>query len=166
MKRTQQTLALALGKSIENSTEPIEHYGKIMLSDHLREMNLGSLEGLIVSELTAEQKNIWRSLQNDPNFTGHGGEAPIKFFNRVDLFFKELRSLSEVPEFDKILIVTHKGVLQLIFKYILNIYPPIINNADVIRFEITPHSFEYVGMNMQTKDRPSPLPNNLTVESV
>lgn len=153
MKRTQQTLALALGKSIEDSTTPIEQFGKIMVSDHLREMNLGKLEGIVRSEMNSEQKKMWKALEKDLNFTDHNGEAPIKFYNKVNQFFKELRSLSEVPEFDRILIVTHNGVLQLIFKYILNIDAPIIHNSDVLTFELTPSSFIYMGLNLIVIDK-------------
>ena len=126
MKRTQQTLSIALGSSIESSIDPVEYYRRIMMSDHLREMNLGDLEGLIVAEMGEEHRNILKSLQKDPNYTGHNGEVPIKFFNRVDQFFRELKSLSEVPEFEKILIVTHKGGdstdIQIHSKYLSSNY--------------------------------------------
>ena len=139
MRRTQQTLNLLIGKSISESTDSVEQFGKIILSDHLREMDLGILEGKIIAEMNTKERKMLKQLQIDPNFNDHLGESPLKFYNRVNSFFTEINNLASIDNFDKILIMTHKGVIQALMKYILNISTLNsiqIGNADMLRFEI------------------------------
>lgn len=145
LKRTQQTLSLIMGKSIEESLGPVEIFGQILVTDHLREIDLGILEGMIVKEMNEEHKSIWRLLTTDQNYIGHGGESPSQFFRRVNNFISELQELSTVPDFKKILLVTHNGVIQILFKYIMGIEPPLISNADMIRIEVKKRNLHFLG---------------------
>jgi probable phosphoglycerate mutase len=149
MKRTQQTLSLALGNQIEDCTNPIETPGYIMVNENLREMNLGVLEGKKELELENEYKQMLVRLKQDLSFNEHKGETPLQFFLRVNSFFNEICEMAKLPQISKILVITHNGVIQVLLQHILKITNAISpNNAELLRFEIESGEFQLIHPNL------------------
>ena len=81
----------------------------------LREWNLGELEGLSFSVLYEKYSDIMESFKREDEDTRiPGGESQKEFQARLDGFFD---SLAAEHQGKRILIVTHGGALQRIFRH-------------------------------------------------
>lgn len=107
---------------------PIEYTKK------LREMNNGSLAGMLNE--VAEKKYpglYYNTLAMDEKYPG--GESPIEFHDRIIRDFKEI--VEENKKHNNILVVTHSGVINIIYRHINNmewsnkIKSVIISNASI-----------------------------------
>ena len=84
-------------------------------TEKLREMNNGYLAGMKNEE--AEQKYpgvYYNTLEMNQRYPG--GESPEEFYNRVIKDFKYIIKSNE--KYNNILIVTHAGVINIIYTYI------------------------------------------------
>jgi alpha-ribazole phosphatase len=81
----------------------------------LMEMNFGDWEGQEWNNINQETLNNW--MQDFVNIRTPNGENLQELFNRIELFFNELRT----SKHQKILIVTHAGVIRCVWSYLLDI---------------------------------------------
>ena len=90
-------------------------WSKHGLTEKLREMNNGYLAGMKNEE--AEQKYpgvYYNTLEMNQRYPG--GESPEEFYNRVIKDFEYIIKSNE--KYNNILIVTHAGVINIIYTYI------------------------------------------------
>ncbi len=81
----------------------------------LMEVNFGEWEGMKWNDINEDELNVWMKdfvLQKPPN-----GENLAEMFARVSVFFNNLRS----QQHNKVLIITHAGVIRCIWAYLLEI---------------------------------------------
>ncbi len=95
-------------------TTALNHKNTIY-SDALMEMNFGAWESKKWDAINQEELNHWMSdfVQVKPP----EGENLIELFERVKLFLDKLR----LEKHEKVLLVTHAGVMRCIWAYLLNI---------------------------------------------
>ena len=85
----------------------------------LRERDLGILEGLTTDEMLVKQPEVYQSfLHNGPDYQPPEGESFLQFSDRCTAAIENLALLHPNK---KIAIVTHGGVLGVIFRYVLKI---------------------------------------------
>ncbi|KMQ60108.1 hypothetical protein ACM46_17855 [Chryseobacterium angstadtii] len=115
--------ALNLGENFDRViSSPSERC--ILLAEHfhlnyqtderLREMNFGSWEMMKWSDISEEEINPWYA--DFVNTKAVGGENLLEMRNRILSFWNELTSEEAL---DKILIITHGGVIRLVLQIIL-----------------------------------------------
>ncbi|MCZ6463924.1 MAG: histidine phosphatase family protein [Proteobacteria bacterium] len=85
------------------------------VDEGLGEYDLGSWEGKTYKELF-ETHRLWDHLKKDPDFAPHGGESPMAATVRVDA---ALRRISAAHDGERVVIVTHGGVLSMTLAYVL-----------------------------------------------
>jgi alpha-ribazole phosphatase len=90
-------------------------FDKVEYKDALKEMNFGEWENMKWNDINQENLNNW--MLNFVNEETPNGESLQLLYNRVKLFFDELRMSSH----KKILIITHAGVIRCIWAYLLDI---------------------------------------------
>lgn len=91
----------------------------LRIDDRLREQNYGIFEGLTRAEMKEkylQEFSLFKSRQ--PDFAIPGGESKSNFFERSVACFEEL---SRKHAGEQVIVVTHLGVLDNLFRYILNI---------------------------------------------
>ena len=91
---------------------------KIEYTYKLREMNNGRLAGMENKEATIKYPGIYFNTL-DMNERFPDGESPIEFYNRIISGFENI--INENKKYENILIVTHGGVINIIYRYINNI---------------------------------------------
>jgi probable phosphoglycerate mutase len=91
---------------------------EILTDSRLREKKLGLFQGLTRSELIERFPQEFRNYQDDPNFVVPEGESTTQFFDRCVICFNDIAR--QHPR-EKVLVVTHGGVLNQFFRYVLNI---------------------------------------------
>jgi probable phosphoglycerate mutase len=80
----------------------------------LREQAFGELEGWTVERVQREQPALWsRWLQQDADFAVPGGESQRQFMDRV---LAEVRALAEAWPGERLTVVTHGGVLDMLWR--------------------------------------------------
>ena len=85
----------------------------------LRERDLGLLEGLNTDEMLEQYPEIYNSFRNDgPDFLVPQGESFRQFYERCA---NGVLEIAKKHEGSRIGIVTHGGVLGVIFRYVLNL---------------------------------------------
>lgn len=117
----QKILASDLKRSIstaniinEKLKLPIEYIPE------LREMNNGVLAGMPNDEAIAKYPGLYfSSLEMEERYPE--GESPLEFYNRIKKFL--LQVINDYCDFDgNVAIVTHHGVINIIYHVIRNVY--------------------------------------------
>ena len=103
IKRTQTTARIVN----KNLNLPIE------LDSRLRELDKGNLTGLLKENLDINTKNFIRNITINDKYPN--GESMISFYKRI----KKL--LPKLKEYDDTLLITHRGVINMIYYYLENI---------------------------------------------
>lgn len=107
LERTKQTT------EIINEKQGVE----VEYTDRLREMNNGKIAGMLNTEVEKNFPGLYyNTLRMDERYPG--GESPIEFYNRIIKSFKEI--IKENENHKNIMIVTHSGVINIIYRYINN----------------------------------------------
>jgi broad specificity phosphatase PhoE len=102
----------------------------IQYDKRLRERSTGSLTGKTWEEIGQEIKKIDKNQQY--NYHEHGGESVDDVKERLFSFINEMR-LNKKNE--KILVVTHGGIIRLLHHLLNGKNPETIHNASVHEFE-------------------------------
>ena len=90
---------------------PIEY------TDKLREMNNGDIAGMLNAEVERLYPGLYyNTLEIDERYPG--GESPIEFFERIKKNFFDI--ISENENVENLLIVTHSGVINILYHIIKN----------------------------------------------
>ena len=89
----------------------------MILSENWREINNGDLAGMLNSVALEKYPGLFfNTLRMDECYPN--GESPINFFNRIkDTFYELLKKQTN----DKVAIVTHSGVINVIYHIVKNI---------------------------------------------
>lgn len=81
-------------------------------------MNNGELAGMFNEEAERLYPGVYyNALAIDEKYPN--GESPIDFYNRIEKGFREI--IYENREFENILLVTHSGVINIIYHIVKNI---------------------------------------------
>ncbi|CDJ63320.1 phosphoglycerate mutase protein, putative [Eimeria necatrix] len=107
----------------------------VVLDSRLQEWNAGILQGHLLEELPSlfpKEWNAWDK-SRDPSFVFPGGESFQQRYDRVKEFFLEVtqKHLGE-----RILVVTHGGVLDDLFRLVRNVPMNVKTNAPKLNAEI------------------------------
>lgn len=85
----------------------------------LRERDLGVLEGLTTDEMKETQPDVYQSfMEGGPDYQPPGGESFRQFFDRCS---RAIDSLANEHSGQKVVAVTHGGVLGAVFRKVLKI---------------------------------------------
>lgn len=107
LKRTKQTTEI-INKKLK---VPVE------FTERLREMNNGEIAGMLNSEVEKKYPGLYyNTLKIDERYPG--GESPIEFYNRIVSDFENI--VKENEDKNNIMIITHSGVINIIYRYINN----------------------------------------------
>lgn len=107
LKRAKQTTEI-INKKLN---VPVEY------TDRLREMNNGKIAGMLNSEVEKLYPGLYyNTLEIDERYPE--GESPIEFYNRITRDFEKI--VEENKNLNNIMIVTHSGVINIIYRYINN----------------------------------------------
>lgn len=124
LERTKQTT-----KIINEKLNVIVEY-----TERLREINNGKIAGMLNSDVEKLYPGLYyNTLQIDERYPD--GESPIEFYNRITKDFEKI--ISENIQYKNIMLVTHSGVINIIYRYINNmewsnkIKPIKISNASI-----------------------------------
>lgn len=108
---------------------------EVVLDDRIKEWNAGVLQGHLLDDLKVIFPKEWEAWNKsrDPNFVFPGGESFQERYNRVKCFFIEAvaRHVGQ-----RILVVTHGGVLDDLFRLVRNVPMNIKTNAPKLNAEI------------------------------
>jgi alpha-ribazole phosphatase len=85
----------------------------VQFDNRLIEFNFGDWENKLWNELNQDVLNTW--MQDFVNLSTPNGENVLALYERVSSFLEEMRS----KEYEKILLVTHAGVIRCIWSYLL-----------------------------------------------
>ena len=116
-------------------------------SSDWREINNGELAGMDNKEVLERYPGLFYNTL-DMNERYPGGESPIEFYNRIKSSFEYLcNNISMETEKDNIMIVTHGGVIDVLY-YILNNYEWINKSPNLCKTSTTGiHMIEYIDGN-------------------
>lgn len=90
----------------------------IVYDERLRENNNGVLAGMLNEKAIKEYPNIYFSnLEYDERFPD--GESPKEFFERIKKAFSDI--IDENKDIDNLMLVTHAGVISIIYHVINNL---------------------------------------------
>ena len=87
---------------------------KIIYDENLREQNKGTLTGKLKETLSKEEKDLLFNQQIDTIFKD--GESLIDLYNRIVKYIDKIKNYE-----DNSLIVTHRGVINVLYYYFNNI---------------------------------------------
>ena len=105
--RTKQTTEIIN----EKLKVPVEY------TEKLREMNNGKIAGMLNADVEKLYPGLYyNTLRIDEKYPG--GESPIEFYNRITSDFEKI--VNENKEYKNIMLVTHSGVINIIYRYINN----------------------------------------------
>lgn len=105
--RTKQTTEIIN----EKLKVPVEY------TEKLREMNNGKIAGMLNADVEKLYPGLYyNTLRIDEKYPG--GESPIEFYNRITRDFEKI--VNENKEYKNIMLVTHSGVINIIYRYINN----------------------------------------------
>lgn len=111
-KRCRETLEGILKSGEINPSETV-------YSDNLREIDFGRWENMTCGEIEKLFPGEWRAfIENFEEFSFPEGEAFREFYFRCTCFLEELKQNSE---HERILVVTHGGVIRGLFSSILSL---------------------------------------------
>ena len=84
-----------------------------------RERSYGIGEGMTFAELDAIHPEMYSSLRTtDPDFTVEGGESRRQFHDRIA---RAMRAIAETHPGKRVLVVTHGGVLGVIYRWLMKL---------------------------------------------
>lgn len=115
-KRAKDTASIILGKNKLSLTQECSIDNLLKEDSRINELNFGEFEGKTYEEigkLYPEEQKLWEI--DWKNFTPPSGESAVDFFLKVKSFMK---SIKKQPE-GNYLIVTHGGVIRMIYAYLL-----------------------------------------------
>jgi alpha-ribazole phosphatase len=87
--------------------------GKVEISELLLEMNFGDWEGKNWNDINQEELNAW--MIDFVNVKATNGENLIELYDRLTKFLNELSKQSD----ERVLIVTHAGIIRCIWAFTL-----------------------------------------------
>jgi len=90
-------------------------YENTLFDNSILEMNFGDWENKKWNDIDQDKLNHW--MADFVNVKTPNGENLLELFERVKLFFSNLRKQS----FERVLIVTHAGVIRCLWAYLLDI---------------------------------------------
>jgi alpha-ribazole phosphatase len=85
----------------------------VLHDERLIEFNFGDWENKLWNDLDQEELNTW--MQDFVNLPTPNGENVLALYERVSIFLEEMRS----KKYEKVLLVTHAGVIRCIWSYLL-----------------------------------------------
>ena len=89
----------------------------VEFTERLREMNNGKIAGMLNKDVEKIYPGLYyNTLRMDERYPG--GESPIEFHDRIIKDFKNI--VKENKNHNNIMIVTHSGVINIIYRYINN----------------------------------------------
>ena len=89
----------------------------VEFTKRLREMNNGKIAGMLNEDVEKIYPGLYyNTLRMDERYPG--GESPIEFHDRIIKDFKDI--VKENKNHNNIMIVTHSGVINIIYRYINN----------------------------------------------
>ena len=89
----------------------------VEFTERLREMNNGKIAGMLNKDVEKIYPGLYyNTLRMDERYPG--GECPIEFHDRIIKDFKDI--VKENKNHNNIMIVTHSGVINIIYRYINN----------------------------------------------
>ncbi|NEZ47029.1 alpha-ribazole phosphatase [Clostridium niameyense] len=115
-KRAKDTANIILKKNKASLTQGLSINNLLIEDSRINELNFGGFEGKTYDEigkLYPEQQRLWE--MDWKNFTPPSGESAISFFSKAKDF---IESIKKQPE-GNYLIVTHGGVIRMIYAYLL-----------------------------------------------
>ena len=137
-----------LVRAIETTRE-IENrlHIKVEYSSDWREINNGELAGMDNKEVLERYPGLFYNTL-DMNERYPGGESPIEFYKRIKSSFEYLcNNISMGTEKDNIMIVTHGGVINVLY-YILKNYEWTNTSPNLCKTSTTGiHKIEYIDGN-------------------
>ena len=83
------------------------------LNDQLLELDFGEWEGKLWNEIHTPDLNAW--MEDFVHVSRKGGESLQEMFSRVSTFMDSLRNENA----DKVLLITHAGVIRCLWSYVL-----------------------------------------------
>ena len=103
----------------KQTTEIINEKLKVPVeyTERLREMNNGKIAGMLNVDVEKLYPGLYyNTLRMDERYPG--GESPIEFYSRITRDFEKI--VDENKECKNLMIVTHSGVINIIYRYINN----------------------------------------------
>ncbi len=94
-------------------------YKNIFYEKALMEMNFGKWEGKKWNEINQEELHKW--MEDFVNISAPSGENLLGLYERVSDFMNSLRT----KDYQKVLLITHAGVIRCLWAYLLEI--PLLN---------------------------------------
>jgi alpha-ribazole phosphatase len=91
------------------------NFDNVIFENALMEMNFGDWEGKKWNDIEQTKLDLW--MKDFVNERPPNGENLLELFDRIKLFLDNLRQ----QKFDKILLITHAGVIRCIWAYLLEI---------------------------------------------
>lgn len=88
-----------------------------VLSDKIREINVGSISGTLRTELTEKYGEIYTNAVINHDYTRFGGENDDMVHARVSAFMKELEKLEGC---ENVAVFGHEGTAHAMVSYVLN----------------------------------------------
>lgn len=89
----------------------------VEFTERLREMNNGKIAGMLNEDVEKIYPRLYyNTLRMDERYPG--GESPIEFHDRIIKDFKDI--VKENKNHNNIMMVTHSGVINIIYRYINN----------------------------------------------
>jgi alpha-ribazole phosphatase len=114
----------------------ILRYENVIYEKALLEMNFGDWENKKWNDLNQDELNSW--MADFVNIKAPNGENLIQLFDRVKVFTESLRT----QEHNKVLLITHAGVIRCLWAYLLaiplqNIFKIPIAHSEIFIFNLT-----------------------------
>ena len=98
---------------------------EVILDSNLRELDKGKINGMLVKKALEKYPEYFKDLTIDKEYPN--GESMISFYERI------VRWLFYINDYDDNLLVTHRGVINMIYFYLNNIDV----SMDKERFNVT-----------------------------
>ncbi|MEY2641284.1 MAG: hypothetical protein RL150_677 [Candidatus Parcubacteria bacterium] len=105
---------------------------KIIFDDSLREQDFGSLAGKMWSEIPNGDTLRIHNKNQTYDYRQYGGESVIDVEKRIHTFIHQAKTL----EYEKVLVVTSKGIIRLMYKMFQNKSDVDVPNGSVHTFEV------------------------------
>jgi alpha-ribazole phosphatase len=111
-------------------------FDNVIYENALMEMNFGDWENKKWNDLNQDELNNW--MADFVNIKVPNGENLIQLFDRVKVFADSLR----MEEHNKVLLITHAGVIRCLWAYLLaiplqNIFKIPIAHSEIFIFNLT-----------------------------